>query len=140
MAKETLDLFDREKFIESIFPFLNNFLTTSILLALSLFSATRPFHIIATIPAIIFLFLTVCAMILNHWRFIDSIIKNPTPESILPYHKARGPKSLDWFGGFLKALSQERRYTLLGALIFALFQTAMLVNFAMAVINLKTLL
>lgn len=140
MAKKFLDHFDHEGLTNSLLPFLSNFLTTSILLALALVAVTRPFNFIVTIPAAAFLFTTLFAMILNHLQFLNKVIRNPTPDSITPFHSARGPRSPRWVVEFFKALSKEKRYILLGALIFFLSQTVMLVNLSMTVIKLKTLL
>lgn len=140
MPKFKRQIISVDGFSDGLLPFLNNFLSTSILMAMSLLALTQiPKYIIA-IPALLTLILALIGMLINNFRFIKQTIPNPTPETLKPHFEAKGPKTPGWFMSFYRELRNNPGYILIGLVTMATTELLVLAGFVNMAINLKAAL
>ncbi|MGJ8514431.1 hypothetical protein [Carnimonas bestiolae] len=137
MKTKLTDNFSYKKFSEELPDFLNNLLSTSVLMAISLVAMMKSFNILA-IPVGIFVIIVLLGMYINVKNFISCVIDNPVPKSLRPFYNARGPKPLGWFVEFFKILFKEKKYIRTGAIIFTIVETMVIVNFCSVLVNIKS--
>ncbi|WP_025733151.1 hypothetical protein [Carnimonas nigrificans] len=112
MKMKLSDHFKYKNFSEELLPFLNNFLSTSVLMAISLSVVIMHVNKIVTFFMIFFMIMVILAMFINNKKFVSCIIDNPVPESVSPFYNAKGPKPLGWYMEFLKTLLKEKNICL----------------------------
>ncbi|WP_110674245.1 hypothetical protein [Salinicola sp. RZ23] len=140
MPKLKRPIISLEGFFDGLLPFLNNFLSTSILMAMGLLALIQAPQYLFTVPAAITFTLALIGMLVNSYRFVKQTIPNPVPETLKPHFEARPAKTPGWLINFCQDLRKNPKYIITGMVTLVVTEILVLASFVNMAINLKAAL
>ncbi|WP_353980903.1 hypothetical protein [Salinicola endophyticus] len=140
MPKLKRQIISLEGFFDGLLPFLNNFLSMSILMAMGLLVLIQSPQYFITVPAAITFTLALIGMLVNSYRFTKQTIPNPMPDTLKPHFEARPAKTPGWLINFFQDLIRNPSYIMIGMITLVVTEALVLAGFVNMAINLKAAL